>query len=131
MKRHQYLLRFIYIMLMACAMSLISANEIAYNKVITLANTKMAFMNSPYYKENDYYEQGAEFVIYLPPKIPVYRGIFFADGWGTMKRYSPGFAAEVWQFISIQYDAAWQMRSGEKGVKDRKGGTWRRSNLHA
>ena len=56
---------------------------------MTLGDTKLAFMRYPNYKENDFFEQGAEIVVYLPPKVPIYRGIFFADGWGTMKRYSP------------------------------------------
>ena len=38
-----------------------------------------------------------------------------------MKRYSPGFAAEVWQFVSMQFDSDWQSRSG--GRADRGGGS--------
>ena len=71
------------------APSISAASEIEFDTVLTLGDTRVVFVRYPQYRENDFYAEGAEIVVYMPQKVPIYRGIFFGDRRGHNEALQP------------------------------------------
>lgn len=82
---------------------------VSHGETATLGDTKVKFHTDFLPNGSWHFKDGTEVIVNVSPKLDVYRGIYLADGSGY-KRYNPAHVGKLWEFLTLQFNWAWQDR---------------------